>query len=134
MGHPPIHLAGAAICREVLIAYTQADAPDSLQLLPPGQSKATGVQRLLKQLGVNAANMMAIGDSESDVEILNMAGKCFVDCLLLMLPCSYCLWRLLVRLVWLSPRRILVAAPSALQHEVADWIPGCLGYRCAENC
>ena len=45
------------------------------------------MQRLLKQLGVNAANMMAIGDSESDVEILNMAGKCMVDCLLL---CVYC--------------------------------------------
>ena len=48
----------------------------SVQLLPPGQSKAVGVGRLLKQLDVQPAEMMAVGDSESDIEILKMAGKC----------------------------------------------------------
>ena len=52
-----------------------ADAVCALQLLPPGQTKAVGVGRLLKQLGVKPEQMLAIGDSESDVSTLQLAGK-----------------------------------------------------------
>ena len=52
-----------------------ADVLHELQLLPPGQTKALGVTRLLKQLGVKPENVLAIGDSESDVDTLKLVGK-----------------------------------------------------------
>ena len=42
-----------------------------MQLLPPGQSKAVGVQRLLKQLQVLPQQMLANGD----IDMLKLAGK-----------------------------------------------------------
>jgi Cof subfamily protein (haloacid dehalogenase superfamily) len=45
-----------------------------LEILPPGASKGAGVQRLLDELGIAPENMLAIGDGENDVEMLQMAG------------------------------------------------------------
>lgn len=46
----------------------------ALQVLPLGASKGNGVAWLLAQLGVDAACVMAVGDGENDVEMLQLAG------------------------------------------------------------
>lgn len=45
-----------------------------LEILPHGASKGDGVRRLLDDLNISAAQMLAIGDGENDVEMLQMAG------------------------------------------------------------
>lgn len=52
---------------------TQA-LPDMLELLPAGQSKGRGVKLLLKELGIDEKHLLAIGDGENDVEMIEMAG------------------------------------------------------------
>lgn len=48
--------------------------PEYQEVLPPGASKGRGVQMLLDDLGINTADMLAIGDGENDLEMLEMAG------------------------------------------------------------
>ncbi|XP_062018796.1 endoribonuclease YBEY, chloroplastic-like isoform X1 [Rosa rugosa] len=48
--------------------------PDMLELVPPGTSKGIGVKMLLDHLGITAKEIMAIGDGENDVEMLELAG------------------------------------------------------------
>ncbi|KXZ46767.1 hypothetical protein GPECTOR_41g732 [Gonium pectorale] len=45
-----------------------------LEVLPLGASKGAGLRWLLDHLGVDPANVMALGDGENDVEMLAMAG------------------------------------------------------------
>ena len=45
-----------------------------LEVLPHGASKGDGVQRLLEELAVPREQVLAIGDGENDVEMLQMAG------------------------------------------------------------
>lgn len=45
-----------------------------LEVLPPGASKGRGVQMLLDDLGIKPEEMLAIGDGENDLEMLQMAG------------------------------------------------------------
>ncbi|GAX84048.1 hypothetical protein CEUSTIGMA_g11472.t1 [Chlamydomonas eustigma] len=45
-----------------------------LEVLPLGASKGSGVAWLLDHLGVDAHDIMAIGDGENDIEMLQMAG------------------------------------------------------------
>ena len=86
----------------------------SAQLLPPGQSKAVGVGRLLKQLDVQPAEMMAVGDSESDIEILKMAGTC-------------CGFRVLGASSWCGSRAgQLHAADLSLSLQLHDSWPSCM--------
>jgi len=48
--------------------------PTMLELLPPGCSKAAGVRKLCYQLGIDPrTELLAIGDAENDVEMLQMA-------------------------------------------------------------
>ncbi|KAK9917799.1 hypothetical protein WJX75_008413 [Coccomyxa subellipsoidea] len=47
--------------------------PGMLEVLPPGASKGAGVACLLKELGLEPQHLMAIGDGENDVEMLQMA-------------------------------------------------------------
>ncbi|KAM7493364.1 hypothetical protein LguiB_027973 [Lonicera macranthoides] len=47
--------------------------PDMLEIVPPGTSKGSGVRMLLDHLGVPAKEVMAIGDGENDVEMLELA-------------------------------------------------------------
>ncbi|KAL6006056.1 hypothetical protein ACLOJK_040101 [Asimina triloba] len=47
--------------------------PDMLEILPSGVSKGLGVKMLLDHLGVKAEEVMAIGDGENDVEMLQSA-------------------------------------------------------------
>ncbi|PKI47167.1 hypothetical protein CRG98_032438 [Punica granatum] len=47
--------------------------PDMLEIVPPGTSKGSGVRMLLDHLGASAEEIMAIGDGENDVEMLELA-------------------------------------------------------------
>jgi HAD superfamily hydrolase (TIGR01484 family) len=42
------------------------------QVLPPGASKGAGVALLLRELGVRPEHLMALGDGENDVEMLQV--------------------------------------------------------------
>ncbi|KFK32536.1 hypothetical protein AALP_AA6G255900 [Arabis alpina] len=46
---------------------------DMLEIIPPGTSKGNGVKMLLNHLGVSPDEIMAIGDGENDVEMLELA-------------------------------------------------------------
>ncbi|KAL3744443.1 hypothetical protein ACJRO7_013670 [Eucalyptus globulus] len=47
--------------------------PDMLEIVPPGTSKGSGVKMLLDHLGVAPEEVMAIGDGENDIEMLELA-------------------------------------------------------------
>lgn len=47
--------------------------PDMLEIVPLGTSKGSGVEMLLDHLGSTAKEVMAIGDGENDVEMLELA-------------------------------------------------------------
>ncbi|KAE8658084.1 Haloacid dehalogenase-like hydrolase family protein isoform 2 [Hibiscus syriacus] len=47
--------------------------PDMLEIVPFGTSKGSGVTLLLDHLGVNSKEIMAIGDGENDMEMLELA-------------------------------------------------------------
>ncbi|KAF8033948.1 hypothetical protein BT93_C0283 [Corymbia citriodora subsp. variegata] len=47
--------------------------PDMLEIVPPGTSKGSGVRMLLDHLGVAPKEVMAIGDGENDIEMLQLA-------------------------------------------------------------
>jgi Cof subfamily protein (haloacid dehalogenase superfamily) len=46
-----------------------------LDLAPTGVSKASGLERVCEELGVAAADVLAIGDGRNDVEMLRWAGR-----------------------------------------------------------
>ena len=48
--------------------------PDMLEILPPGASKGAGLRWLLDDLGIAPEHVLAIGDGENDVEMLQMVG------------------------------------------------------------
>jgi len=45
------------------------------EILPPGENKGTGVQRLLSVLGIDESEAMACGDAVNDVEMLKLVAK-----------------------------------------------------------
>ncbi|KAG7024608.1 Sugar phosphatase YidA [Cucurbita argyrosperma subsp. argyrosperma] len=47
--------------------------PDMLEIVPCGTSKGSGVKLLLDHLGVSSEEVMAIGDGENDIEMLELA-------------------------------------------------------------
>ncbi|XP_058189797.1 endoribonuclease YBEY, chloroplastic isoform X2 [Rhododendron vialii] len=47
--------------------------PDVLEIVPSGTSKGNGVRMLLDHLGASPEEIMAIGDGENDVEMLELA-------------------------------------------------------------
>ena len=46
-----------------------------LDLAPVGVSKASGLAHVAEQLGVDAADVLAIGDGRNDIEMLQWAGR-----------------------------------------------------------
>jgi Cof subfamily protein (haloacid dehalogenase superfamily) len=52
----------------------QTGIGDQLEILPPKSSKGAGVTALIKELGIPAGQVMAIGDGENDLEMLQLAG------------------------------------------------------------
>lgn len=47
---------------------------ETLEILPPGGSKGWALKQILKDLKIDAANVLAIGDGENDIEMIQMAG------------------------------------------------------------
>lgn len=45
-----------------------------LEVLPKGVTKVTGIQRLIASLGIKMSEVMAFGDYDNDIEMLNAAG------------------------------------------------------------
>lgn len=52
---------------------TQA-LPDMLEILPPNVSKGAALKHLLKDLGIKPEEVMALGDAENDLEMIELAG------------------------------------------------------------
>lgn len=52
----------------------QAGIMDMVEVLPPGASKGKTLKVLLGELGVAPENVLAIGDGENDIEMLQLAG------------------------------------------------------------
>lgn len=48
--------------------------PHMLEVLPPGASKGTALRAILKEMVIDPANVLAIGDGENDVEMIQLAG------------------------------------------------------------
>jgi Cof subfamily protein (haloacid dehalogenase superfamily) len=47
---------------------------DMLEILPPGASKGAALKMLLKDMKIPAAQVLAIGDGENDIEMIQLAG------------------------------------------------------------
>ncbi|MCK6579026.1 MAG: Cof-type HAD-IIB family hydrolase [Anaerolineae bacterium] len=52
----------------------QAGIPTMLEIIPPGASKGAALKRLASDLRIASAAVMAIGDAENDVEMIQYAG------------------------------------------------------------
>lgn len=52
----------------------QTGIGDQLEFLPPNASKGAGLKALVKELGVPLNQVMAIGDAENDLEMLQLVG------------------------------------------------------------
>lgn len=48
--------------------------PSNVEISARGVSKRTGVERLCQELGISLADVMAIGDSHNDIELLRAVG------------------------------------------------------------
>lgn len=48
--------------------------PNLIEVLPPGASKGGGLKMVLDDMGILAANVLAIGDGENDIEMIELAG------------------------------------------------------------
>ena len=46
-----------------------------LDLAPMGVNKASGLQLVAQELGIDAADVLAIGDGRNDIEMLQWAGR-----------------------------------------------------------
>lgn len=52
----------------------QAALPDMLEIVPPGGSKGAALKTLLKDLQIPSESVLAIGDGENDIEMIQLAG------------------------------------------------------------
>ncbi len=52
----------------------QAGVSDMLEVLPPGASKGAALKALLRDLNIAPENVLAVGDAENDIEMLQLAG------------------------------------------------------------
>jgi Cof subfamily protein (haloacid dehalogenase superfamily) len=55
------------------VKLTQA-LDSMLEILPPGASKGAALRVLLKEMGISAEDVLAIGDAENDIEMIQLAG------------------------------------------------------------
>jgi Cof subfamily protein (haloacid dehalogenase superfamily) len=56
------------------VRLMQAGVPQMVEVLPPGTSKGTALKALLKELKVDPEHVLAIGDAENDLEMIQLAG------------------------------------------------------------
>lgn len=52
----------------------QAGVPDMLEVLPPGASKGHALKLLINDMGIAPDHVMALGDAENDIEMIELAG------------------------------------------------------------
>lgn len=52
----------------------QASIPDMLEIVPPGSSKGAALKTLLREEDIDPAAVMAVGDGENDIEMLQLVG------------------------------------------------------------
>lgn len=52
----------------------QAAIPDMLEIVPPRSSKGAALRILLRELEIDPLHVMAIGDGENDIEMLELVG------------------------------------------------------------
>lgn len=52
----------------------QAGVPEMVEILPPGASKGAALRKLAGELGIAPENILAIGDAENDIEMIQYAG------------------------------------------------------------
>lgn len=57
--------------------YAVTSGYGSIDILPVGLHKAAGLERLLEQLGIDPSDVMAFGDSDNDLEMLQYAGHSY---------------------------------------------------------
>jgi Cof subfamily protein (haloacid dehalogenase superfamily) len=55
-------------------AFTHGGVLTSLEVLPKGMGKAVGVKSLLRIMGANPENTLAIGDGDNDMDMLKLVG------------------------------------------------------------
>lgn len=70
-------LASSEYARQIEVHRTEYGARDLaiLDVLPPGCSKGTALQRLAERRGIRREEIMAIGDNWNDLEMLEFAGQ-----------------------------------------------------------
>ena len=52
----------------------QPGIPETIEIMPPGGSKGWALKQILKDLKIDTANVLAIGDGENDIEMIKLAG------------------------------------------------------------
>jgi Cof subfamily protein (haloacid dehalogenase superfamily) len=52
----------------------QAGVPTMVEILPPGASKGMALKLLLKDMKIASENILAVGDAENDIEMIQLAG------------------------------------------------------------
>lgn len=57
-----------------MMRLMQAGVPQMVEVLPPGTSKGMALKALLKELKVDPEHVLAIGDAENDLEMIQLAG------------------------------------------------------------
>ena len=56
------------------VKLVQAAIPTMVEILPPGASKGAALRALMKNMQIPAEQVMAMGDAENDIEMLQVAG------------------------------------------------------------
>jgi Cof subfamily protein (haloacid dehalogenase superfamily) len=56
------------------VAVTRANVEGMMEILPPGFSKGRGVRLVIQDLGIDPKNVMALGDGETDIDMLKLVG------------------------------------------------------------
>lgn len=56
------------------VKITFAGIPQQFEILPKGIHKGQGVESVARDMGIDAAHVMAIGDADNDIEMLAFAG------------------------------------------------------------
>jgi hypothetical protein len=52
----------------------QAGVPEMVEVLPPGGGKGSALKTLLKELSIKPEHVLAIGDAENDIDMIQTAG------------------------------------------------------------
>jgi len=75
VGPPPrVTALGAAVREARLPVHAVQSEPTYLEFLPPGISKGSALRAMLEGLGIDAGDVIAVGDNWNDLEMIEAAG------------------------------------------------------------